>query len=49
MRAEDQLGSIAPGKKADLVITGVNPLEDITVFEIPDELKVMKGGRWMRN
>ena len=47
MRMEDQLGSIATGKKADLVITGVNPLEDITVFERPDELRVMKGGRWV--
>ncbi|RMH41874.1 MAG: amidohydrolase family protein, partial [Gammaproteobacteria bacterium] len=48
MRVEDQLGSIASGKKADLVITGINPLEDISVFERPDELKVMKGGRWVK-
>lgn len=42
MRWESRIGSIATGKKADLVAVTGNPLRDVTVLERP--LFVMKGG-----
>jgi imidazolonepropionase-like amidohydrolase len=42
LRASDDLGSIEPGKFADLVAVAGDPLEDISVLE--DVAFVMKGG-----
>ncbi len=47
IKMDHLLGSITQGKKADLVITKTNPLNDISVFERPADLKVMKGGKWV--
>ncbi|MGZ5317825.1 MAG: Xaa-Pro dipeptidase [Actinomycetota bacterium] len=42
LRASDDLGSVEPGKFADLVAVAGDPLDDITVLE--DVAFVMKGG-----
>ncbi|CAI7631066.1 unnamed protein product [Penicillium pancosmium] len=44
---EKLLGQIAPGYAADILILNTNPLEDITVFDRPDQhlLAVLKEGR----
>ncbi|MBL7776406.1 MAG: amidohydrolase family protein, partial [Saprospiraceae bacterium] len=33
LRLDDQLGSLAPGKTADIIAVGGNPLEDIRSME----------------
>lgn len=43
---EDELGSIAPGKYADMIAVAANPLEDVTALE--DVAHVMKGGALVR-
>ena len=40
---QDRVGSIAPGKLADLIAVDGDPLDDVTVLE--DVRFVMKGGR----
>lgn len=47
MSRQDELGRIAPGFKADLLILNANPLEDITVLDRPEKhlLTVFKEGR----
>jgi imidazolonepropionase-like amidohydrolase len=41
-----QLGSVAAGKRADLVVLDANPLNDIGLLEGPDHIvKVMRGGQ----
>jgi imidazolonepropionase-like amidohydrolase len=44
----DQVGSLEPGKFADLVVVGGNPLEDISVLQRGVQL-VMKGGTIYRD
>lgn len=43
LRLADELGSIEPGKYADMVLLGDNPLEDINAIETVRQ--VFKGGR----
>ncbi|RVX75961.1 hypothetical protein B0A52_00318 [Exophiala mesophila] len=49
MKRQDDLGRVAPGYIADLLILNANPLEDITVLDRPDQhlLAVFKEGRVM--
>ncbi|KAJ5141775.1 hypothetical protein N7526_002770 [Penicillium atrosanguineum] len=44
---EDAIGQIKEGFHADLVVLGKNPLEDVTIFDDPEQyvLGVMKDGR----
>ena len=44
----DQVGSVAVGKQADLIVVDGNPLDDIAVVERGVTL-VMKGGRLARD
>ena len=47
---QDTLGSIEPGKLADVVITKTNPLQDIRSLENPDNiLVVIKGGQIVKD
>jgi len=44
-RMEDRIGSIEPGKYADLIVVKGNPLKDLRVFQNQDNLHlIMKGG-----
>jgi imidazolonepropionase-like amidohydrolase len=43
MRLEDQIGSIAPAREADLIAVAGNPLSDINALR--RVVFVMKGGR----
>ncbi|KAL2844121.1 hypothetical protein BJY01DRAFT_235458 [Aspergillus pseudoustus] len=47
LKREVFLGQVAPGFAADLLILNANPLEDITVFDRPDQhlLTTIKDGR----
>jgi imidazolonepropionase-like amidohydrolase len=45
-RLEDQIGTVEPGKYADLIAVKGNPLKDLRVFQNQDNLHlIMKGGR----
>src|SRR6266849_5330107 len=45
-RMEDQIGSVEPGKLADLIAVKGNPLKDLRVFQNQDNLHlIMKGGQ----
>ena len=44
----DQIGSVAVGKQADLIVLDGNPLDDIAVVQHRVKL-VMKGGRITRD
>jgi len=45
MRRGDELGAIAPGKLADLLIVDGDPLADIAVLKQPERLlAIVKGG-----
>ncbi|WP_432814646.1 amidohydrolase family protein [Sphingorhabdus sp.] len=46
MGKDDELGSIAPGRFADLVAVDGNPLNDITALE--NVAHVLKGGNTVR-
>lgn len=39
-----EFGDIAPGMRADIVLVGANPLEDLTTLRAPEA--VMANGRW---
>jgi imidazolonepropionase-like amidohydrolase len=42
----DRIGTVEPGKYADLIVVSGNPLKNLRVFQNPDNLAlIMKGGR----
>jgi imidazolonepropionase-like amidohydrolase len=46
----DEIGTVEEGKLADLLVVEGNPLEDITVFQRQDKLRlIMKGGRVVKD
>ena len=46
MGLEGEVGVIAPGKLADIVIWNSDPIADITVLQRPDEIStIIKDGR----
>jgi imidazolonepropionase-like amidohydrolase len=51
VRQEGQIGVIAPGARADLLVVDANPLEDIGVLADPDRhlVLIMQGGRVYRD
>jgi imidazolonepropionase-like amidohydrolase len=49
MRMQDQIGTLEPGKFADLIVIDGNPLDDISILEERRNIThVMKGGRFFR-
>ncbi|MEK7700448.1 MAG: amidohydrolase family protein, partial [candidate division NC10 bacterium] len=45
-RMQDRIGTVEPGKYADLIVVAGSPLKNLRVFQVQDNLKViMKGGR----
>ena len=42
---DGNFGTIAPGQRADLVLLGSNPLDDLA--NLFDRVGVMVGGRWV--
>jgi imidazolonepropionase-like amidohydrolase len=48
-RMEDRIGSIEPGKWADLIVLNGNPLRDLRLFQNADNLGlIMKGGSFFK-
>jgi imidazolonepropionase-like amidohydrolase len=47
MRMQDRIGTLVPGKLADLVVVDGDPLRDIAVLQDRGRLSVMKGGAWV--
>jgi imidazolonepropionase-like amidohydrolase len=47
MRMPDRIGTLQPGKLADLVVVDGDPLRDIAVLQDRARLSVMQGGRWV--
>ena len=47
MRMDERLGTLRPGKLADLLVVNGDPLRDITVLQDRDRLSVMQGGRFV--
>jgi imidazolonepropionase-like amidohydrolase len=47
MRMQDRIGTLTPGKLADLVVVDGDPLQDIAVLQDRTRLSVMKGGQWV--
>jgi imidazolonepropionase-like amidohydrolase len=45
LRKEDEFGTLAPGKRADIIVTRQNPLEDVRRLRAPEG--VMVRGRWI--
>ena len=49
MRMQDKIGSLEPGKLADLIVVDGDPLEDISMLEDRKNIThVMKGGQFFR-
>lgn len=45
-----ELGCIAPGAYADIILLETNPLDDFSVFETNSQMPlIMKSGKWVRN
>ncbi len=45
-RMQDKIGSVEPGKYADLIVVAGNPLKNLRVFQNQENLRlIMKGGR----
>ena len=42
---DDSFGIVGPGQRADLLLLGSNPLEDLTA--LTDRVGVMVRGRWL--
>ena len=47
MRMQDRIGTLTPGKLADLVVVDGDPLQDIAVLQDRTRLSIMKGGQWV--
>jgi imidazolonepropionase-like amidohydrolase len=47
MRMQERIGTLVPGKLADLVVVDGDPLQDISVLQDRTRLSVMQGGRWI--
>jgi imidazolonepropionase-like amidohydrolase len=47
MRMQDRIGTLAPGKLADLVVVDGDPLRDVAILQDRARLSVMQGGRWI--
>ena len=47
MRMADRIGTLQPGKLADLVVVDGDPLRDITLLQDRQRLSVMQGGRFV--
>jgi imidazolonepropionase-like amidohydrolase len=48
-RMEDRIGTVEPGKYADLLVVDGNPLDDLRLFQRLDHLRViMKGGAFYK-
>ena len=47
MRMPDRIGTLQPGKLADLVVVDGDPLADIAVLQDRGRLSVMQGGRFV--
>jgi imidazolonepropionase-like amidohydrolase len=47
MRMQERIGTLQPGKLADLVIVDGDPLRDISVLQDRSRLAVMKGGAFV--
>jgi imidazolonepropionase-like amidohydrolase len=47
MRMPDRIGTLEPGKLADLVVVDGDPLKDIALLQDRSRLSVMKGGRFV--
>lgn len=49
MRMQDRIGTLVPGKLADLIVVNDNPLDDISILEDRKNIThVMKGGTFFR-
>ncbi|NJN40786.1 MAG: amidohydrolase family protein [Gammaproteobacteria bacterium] len=46
MHMQDRIGTLEPGKLADLVVVNGDPLADIAILQDRSHLSVMKGGAW---
>jgi imidazolonepropionase-like amidohydrolase len=48
-RLSDRIGSVEPGKYADLIVINGNPLKNLRVFQTPENPRlIMKGGRLVK-
>ena len=49
-RLKDRIGTVEPGKDADLILVEGRPLDDISILAQPDKVvMVIKGGRIMKD
>jgi len=47
---QDDIGTVEQGKLADLLVVEGNPLDDISILQNPDNLKlIMKEGNTIKN
>jgi imidazolonepropionase-like amidohydrolase len=47
MRMADRIGTLEPGKLADLLVLEADPLKDISVLQHPERISVMKNGTFV--
>jgi imidazolonepropionase-like amidohydrolase len=44
---EDELGSIAPGRRADCILVAGNPLDDVSILRDPTRIRVLRAGAFL--